>query len=262
MTGNTTIQKELLELSPKLAATINNNNVLTVPADYFDSLPVVTLANCIQLEVKPEVPENYFEHLPAEMLTKIKELEQPATVPVGYFEGLTSTVLAAIKLGNVHDEMQTLSPVIAAIGNKNVLTVPKGYFNNAIDEVLLQIKPEAKIVPLNTKKWAPIRYMLAAAIVGILGFAIFNLITNNPGISNQQVVMAQAEKMIKSDNLDQYFNELSATDIEGYLTEKGQDVEAALVASTINNDDLPAVEDYLLDEATLEEYLVEKNISN
>ena len=50
--------------------------------------------------------------------------------------------------------------------------------------------------------------------------------------------------------------------MEQYLSQNGQDINAALVASSMDNEEgsLPDAADYLLDENTLNDFLKENNL--
>ena len=50
-------------------------------------------------------------------------------------------------------------------------------------------------------------------------------------------------------------NKLSNDDIVKYLEANGSDIQAAIVANSVDKNELPSQEDYLLDEQALDKYL-------
>ena len=224
------------------------------------------------------VPENYFLNFSESLLLKIAETGSlPAKeiitqkVPDGYFENLADTILNKIKeipAETAKEEMYILSPVIAGIGNKNVFKVPEGYFENLISQKQITKEP-AKVVTVNFRKRI-LQYAAAAVVIFLLGIALFNYnnkadtqIKNNLSQAKQtEAVMAKAQQIINENSFDEILNEIPEGEIENYLEQRGLDVQAALVASSIESNNLPAPEDYLFNEDALSDFLKEQNISN
>ncbi|MEO7045517.1 MAG: hypothetical protein ABI091_09455, partial [Ferruginibacter sp.] len=78
-----------------------------------------------------------------------------------------------------------------------------------------------------------------------------------------KTAMADAKQIIKNNSFDQELNTISDNDIEQYLQKRGLDVNAALVASsTDDNSNLPAPEDYINNDNTLDNYLNNANLNN
>jgi len=243
MTSNNEIQNELSALSPTLAA-IPATNVFRVPDNYFNELPS-SMLQLVQADIIPS-------------FSNIKQSGQ--SVPEGYFDGLANSILAKIKKESAVsplEEMQDLSPAIAAIGNENIFRVPSGYFDHVAEEALQNVAPVAKVMEIK-KRPAIVKYLAAAAITGILGLSIFNLATKNNhsnGSALTDPLFASADKIVKENSFDAEFSKLSDKDIEQYLKASGQDVNAALVASAADEANLPAAEDYIINDKTLDEFL-------
>ena len=287
MENKNTIQEEQKEIGSPVFSTIDNNNIFTVPDGYFDELPLKILGK-IQ-DVQQEVPDNYFEELPlkvlgglqesasvpeayfdnlaVEVLGKIISAEKSQEIPAGYFEGLTTNVLQRIKAEEQElsslEEMELFSPTIAEIGNQHPFTVPVGYFEKNIKTVQDQLAPKtlAPIVQMGATRKI-LKYAVAAVVTGLLGFGLYTFNFDSDTAEVNPVVMAQADKIIETNNIDAVFNSLTEEDITDYMTSKGSNIDAALVASTMNDTDLPAAEDYLFDEETLNDYLKEKHLLN
>ena len=287
MENKNTIQEEQKEIGSPVFSTIDNSNIFTVPDRYFDELPLKLLGKIqnVQLEIpdnyfeelplkvfgglqeSASVPEAYFDNLAVEVLGKIISAEKSQEIPAGYFEGLTTNVLQRIKAEEQEltslEEMGLLSPTIAQIGNQHPFTVPVGYFEKNIKTVQDQLAPKtlAPIVQMGATRKI-LKYAVAAVVTGLLGFGLYTFNFDSDTAEVNPVVMAQADKIIETNNIDAVFNSLTEEDITDYMTSKGSNIDAALVASTMNDTDLPAAEDYLFDEETLNDYLKEKNILN
>ena len=114
------------------------------------------------------------------------------------------------------------------------------------------------------------QYAAAAVIAISLSLALFNYnnkantqIENNVAQAKQtEAVMADAKQIINEDSFDEILNQLPEGEIENYLEQRGLDVQAALVASSIESNNLPSAEDYLFNENTLSDFLREQNIPN
>lgn len=224
------------------------------------------------------VPDNYFQNFSETLLIKIVESGNlPAKeiinqkVPEGYFENFAANILSKIKesdLQTAQEEIKTLSPVIAGIGNKNVFNVPQGYFENPLWTATTNAEP-AKVIKVNFRKRV-LQYAAAAVIAISLSLALFNYnniantqIENNVAQAIQtEAVMADAKQIINEDSFDEILNQLPEGEIENYLEQRGLDVQAALVASSIESNNLPSAEDYLFNENTLSDFLREQNIPN
>ncbi len=225
-----------------------------------------------------KVPENYFLNFSEILLSKIEETGSLPSkeiitqkVPEGYFENLYDSILKKIKFAaviSVDEEMEMLSPVITGIGKANIFKVPEGYFENVLIPAQTITQP-AKVVTVNFRKRI-LQYAAAAVVTFILGLALVNYnnkantqIENNVAQAKQtEAVMAKAQQIISNDSFDEILNELPAGEIENYLEQRGLDVQAALVASSIESNNLPSAEDYLFNENTLSDFLKEQNIPN
>lgn len=212
------------------------------------------------------VPVGYFERFNEELGVLLQPdfsniLSTPRatmTVPDGFFDGFAGSVLQKIKMADTStEEIKQLSPALSATGNDNVFTVPHSFFNNFSDQVLSQVQRPAKIVSMKSRSVFA-RYAAAAVITGILGLTTFSLLDNKSDaepISITALAMADANKIIQTNSFDRVLETVSDEEIVGFLQSSGQDVKAALVASSTDSKELPAAEDYILNENTLDNYL-------
>jgi hypothetical protein len=242
MTDRATILTELEIVSPLLAS-VPYVNVYKVDADYFDGL---------RAELQARIIGDGFTSESSNM-----------QIPAGYFDTLSANVLQKIKAiehNEVQEELESVSSLVASIGNENVYQVPQGYF----EQIQFKNKNEAKVVKLNPLSKI-FKYAAAAVVVGLLGLGVFKFIDNNnvkPDAASI-AVFDEANKIIKEGSFEKELENLSDKDLEKYLSENGVDVTAGLVASTINDESkLPEVDDYLFDDNTLNEFLKSNNINN
>ena len=283
------ILNELTALSPAIAA-IQNHNVFTVPAGYFDRLAESIVMNvtadtgklfsAITQTTPPAVPAGYFDSLADTILHKIKAQETAAvelkelspllhsipknnlfTVPQGYFESLSENVLSKVAVeDNAAAELKELSPMLYAIQNENIFTVPRGYFESLPAAILNQVQASpAKLVTMKSRRtFSVIKYAVAAIFTGAMALGVYKFIA---GSESNRIIPVVANvpdyktinKTIK--NVDEELAKVSDDDIIKYLQANGSDVDAALVANTMDEKELPTQDDYLTDDKALDKYL-------
>ena len=249
MNNREDILVEMKNISATVAA-IPVVNVFTVDEAYFSTLPIIIMA---QINV-------------GDSLKSARNL----TVPEGYFNSLAGNILSKIHAleNDVTAELKEISPLLAGIDNKETYTAPQGYF----DELKFVEKQQdtAKVISIN-KPRSIFKYAAAAVITGLLGLSIVNIVDNNnnnavdPLTTTAQTISASAptSPLALNGSFDEALKNISDNEIEQYLQKGGQDVNAALVASSTDDvDKLPEATDYLLDENVLENYLKENNLNN
>jgi hypothetical protein len=289
------ILKELEELSPTLAA-VPRLNVFSVPEGYFDNLrgelilKVYTADdNEFQQKMSASVPEGYFDNLAGNILARIKSLEVEDGVseetsaisavvgkignknlfqaPVGYFENLTANILELVNdtvAGeSVMEETASISAVVAGLGNKNVFSVPVGFFEQLNIRPGIEDKKPAKLVTM-TPRSNVFRYAAAAVVTGIVAISAFFILDNQNKVGSAEglTAMAEAKQILKTNSFDEKLASVSDEAIVNFLESKGQDVEAALVASLSDNKNLPSTTDYLLNDEMLDEVLKTLDLNN
>lgn len=206
-----------------------------------------------------EVPEGYFNNLHNRVLTNVfihqdeKNLSQ--TVPVGYFESLSDKILSRIKETeqSAEEEIKELSPALHYLKAENVFTVPENYFDDLSDRIKKKIKAEpAKVISINrVVKWW--KYAAAAIVAGIITVTSFE-IYNNGGTKMPPYVQLSAQ--YKSDaKFEQGIASLSADDIANYLEKTTTILDDESLINSTDTKELPAPDDYLLNENTLDNYL-------
>lgn len=224
MHSNDTIQNELKELNSILAG-ISNRNVYTVPEGYFDVL-------------SHDILQGIREQTSA--------IADSSTVPAGYFDGLADSIMGKIKAGAVADEGSSL---LVGIQNINVYQVPEGYFDNLAANILSKLHQPAKVVVMRARSTF-FRYAAAAVITGIMGLSVISVFDKKPTDR-----FASTAK-----DLDKEFASITDAEIVSYLQKDGQDINAALVASIADDQNLPEQVDYLTDDKTLDNLLDELKV--
>lgn len=287
METNKDILNELQSVSPLVAA-MEKVNVFSVPQGYFDSISATVLAclheeqdsaGIIETGFMPAVPHGYFDQLAGSILHKIKTAETAADevmalspmlsaiqnknvfeVPFGYFENLNSTVIDKIKITGANEELQNLSPLLLSLQHTNLFRVPAGYFTSLPYEILQKVQqPKAKVVSI-WKRNSLIKYVAAAMLTGVMALGVYRFI-DKPGTAVNVVVALDASVEKGKSMNNQQFNEglqkLTDADIAKYLENNGDIADVAGLRNNIDESSLPSQEDYLLDGATLENYLME-----
>jgi len=287
MENRTDILNELQELSPTLAA-IEKVNVFTVPEGYFEYLEADVLMriekeNGLTGHAEKDVPAGYFDGLATSILAKIKAKEseeenkveetgilspqlsaiqhtQTFEVPAGYFDTLADSILARIKTADAEDaatEIRVLSPMLYSIQNENVFRIPAGYFEGLSETVLNKVKPAAKVVTMKSRTATFFKYAVAAVFTGVMALGVFKF-TGNSTKNELPDYVKIGMNDIK--DVDQELAKISEADIIKYLEANDTDVKAAIVANSVDKNELPTEEDYLFDEKALDKYLNSINI--
>lgn len=246
MENKTDILNELKELSPVIAA-LEKVNVFTVPEGYFEYLSADILTgietesdlaiNASSIIAVDEVPTGYFDTVPDAILTKIKALESNDAVA----------------------EIKELSPMLHSIQSENIFEVPAGYFENLSADVLQKIKPQSKVVNIQSRTRTFFKYAVAAAFTGVMALGVFKFTADS---TNRIDLPDYVTAGLLVDDVDQGLSEISNAEIVKYLEASGTDVKAAFVANSIDKNELPAQEDYLLDDQALDKYLNSINLDD
>ena len=285
MENSIDILNELQALSPTIAA-LEKVNVFTVPDGYFEYLSADILMgidaengllNLASDDLVAEVPAGYFDALAGSIFSKIKALdiegnnlssELIATrsknvfeVPAGYFESLAGSILTKIKTEVGEDaatEIRALSPMLYSIQNVNVFAVPQGYFENLSGDLLDKVIPQPKVVKMQRRSNSFFKYAVAAALTGVMAFGVLKFTTTGKKVVLPEYVTAG----LKVQDVDQELAKISDDDIVKYLEANGTDVKTAMVANSVDENELPSQEDYLLDEKALDKYLNSINVNN
>ncbi|MBC7866825.1 MAG: hypothetical protein H7X88_04755 [Gloeobacteraceae cyanobacterium ES-bin-316] len=241
-----------------LIAGIGNKNIYTVPEGYFANFCPNILAETSQQSRDVFVETQVISAEVAGIGN-----QNVYTVPAGYFSQVADNVLALLNQDmGVLDETRELSELVASIGNKNIYNVPQGYFENLPEGVMQKTAPTAKVVNMRSR-FSAFKYAVAAAVTGFIAFSTFFMLNKDSGVANTQTaVMTEASQIIKANSFDKEMNSISDDAIVAFLENKGQNVEAALVASLVDDKNLPDADEYLLNENALDDILNTLELNN
>lgn len=241
MENRTDILNELKELSPTIAA-MEKVNVFTVPQGYFDCLSADIL-----MGIETENGSG-------------NTVSPTADVPAGYFDTLAGSILAKIKTPETEDavtEIRALSPMLYSIQNEHVFDVPMGYFEGFSETVLNTVNPPVKVVSMKRRTSTFFKYAVAAAFTGVMALGVFKFTDN----STEKIELPDyVTAGLQVQDVDQELAKIADADIVNFLEANGTDVKTAMVAGSIDENELPSQEDYLLDEKALDKYLNTINI--
>ena len=275
----TDIINELEQLQSPLAAQ-PPVNVFTVPQGYFEGLAASVMRavqgdnilQSLQPPANADVPAGYFDNLASNILNKIKAQENEEeplsplleslrktnvfTVPQGYFEGLSEAITA----GQATTDIQ-LSTTLESLRQQQVFTVPTGYFEALPGQIMAQVQPKAKLVSFMRSRF--VKYAAAAMLAGAmaLGAYQFTQKSSDSGTGTQALaaltdVQKKGIELSKNDALyNQEMEQLSGEAIAQFLTANGDDLETAVAAAAVNENELPNETDLMLDDAALEDFL-------
>jgi hypothetical protein len=233
MENRNDILNELQAISPLLAG-MQKVNVFTVPAGYFERL-----ADGMLLLVNEEKNT---------LLSSIHK--QSSSVPAAYFDTLADTILNKIKA----QEAAETYPVLSSISKQNVYTVPQGYFETLSGAVTAKTNtPQVKVVTMH-KRTAWMKYAAAAVFTGIIALSVYKFTATNVKIK-MDAATTEGMAIAKENKFDEEFSKVTDEDIIKYLQVNGTDVDAAVVANVVDENELPSKEDYLTDDKALDKYL-------
>ena len=270
MRSNNTIYNELKELN-SLLANISNRNVYTVPQGYFDvvshDILLAVQQTDIEISINNTVPEGYFDGFASSIMAKIKvdaisvdeesallagiKYINPYQVPASYFANLSGLIIEKILADSTDTEESIL---LANLQLLNPYQVPVGYFDNLSAEIMRKIPQPAKVIEMK-KRSSFFNYAAAAVITGIIGLSIISVFDKKQ--TDNSIMPGNEATVITPNNIDKEFATLTDADIVNYLQKDRQDVNAALVASIAEDNNLPDQVDYLTDDKTLDNLLNE-----
>ena len=289
---NDNIQDELQALSPILAG-IKDINVFTTPAGYFNQLSVsvidaISSSRYIDTNTTDNssvsVPKGYFENLAKNVIQKIKN-QQPeiATetgvgmsglldnlskenvfeIPVNYFNSLGVDILLKINATeNDTDKLKQIAPLLYRCTKENAGEIPAGYFDNLSSTILKKIadKTPGKVIEMSGR-FSFVKYAVAAIFIGAISMIVFNYYDKpaNINIHEYAALDSSVEKGKAMDDakFNETLNSLSEEEIASYLQKTGTEADVALLSSSVDENSVPSQEEYLLNDKTLENFIID-----
>ena len=243
------ILNELRDLSLLLAG-MEKVNVFSVPEGYFESLSAD-----IQASLREESEINFGTH----------SGQQNTEVPLGYFDTLADTILNRVKQGEAitaADELRSLSPMLYSIQDAQVFEVPAGYFESLPGSILAKIDQQpAKVVTMRSHAAGILKYAVAAVFTGAMALGVFKF-TGSAENGQLDPVVLEGTKIANENRFEEELAKVSDVDIVKFLESSGTEVDAAVVANSVDANELPSQEDYLTDEKALDNYLNNINVKD
>ncbi|WP_142684067.1 hypothetical protein [Chitinophaga polysaccharea] len=242
MNSQTYISDELMQIAP--GVNWPADIPFTVPADYFEHLPAVIMQQ-IQLEdlrnTMPAVPGH------------------PVTVPASYFEELPKAILQRIQTEEkqpdfiaVNEELETLSPFLAAIPKATPFTVPAGYFESLRAEYPGTANSLRTVHRNRTATW--LKWTVAACLTAFIGGSALLFVINNNNHHNN--IEKQLEALDDQDIVNYLQTHTDPFDNDAFFATS---VETTPVQSQLNEAvPLEAIEKYLQRTDLSKEVLPEK----
>jgi hypothetical protein len=118
------------------------------------------------------------------------------------------------------------------------LDIPDDYFEKLPDEILYKIHATSNVISINKKNYY-FKIAVAAVIVGLLGIGLVYFLNNKkadtPPSFVKNIDSSEKYNSLNSNNLDVEINKLNEDELISYLEDNGHDVNAALVASLVED---------------------------
>lgn len=235
------------------------------------------------------IPESYFSGLYKQILEKAKSATSSILhaydtkyfasethfldVPEGYFDNLAGNILKKIEslqIDHAREELRHLSPMLYSVQNENLFSVPAGYFEILPGAILNAIHPptQAKVVAIK-KRGLVWNYAVAAMLTGVMAVSAlwitnrsFKLTPVLSEVKNISSYISDASQFKNEQQLNEGIASLSDDEIMKYLEVTGTNADDDVLAAGIPEKELPAEQDYLFDEKTLDTYLDRIDLKN
>jgi len=293
MENSNTIQTELLSLSPLIAA-LGKGNLFVLPEGYFEDLPgnILRLARVSDLnkgfenhQATESVPDGYFDQLAGSIFNRIKaqtseqvgsenseisaelaSLKYKTTleIPADYFNSVTDSILKKIEAldDNVIEETSAISGLVSSLDRKNLFSLPDGYFDNLARQVQIRFSPAARVVSIS-KFRSFFKYAAAAMVISAISIAVVKYNNQgNTGYTSKLDGIIQSGIKMDNKKFDETLNTLSQDDILQYLEKNSSDEDVATLTADLEDKTLPAEDEYLVDEKTLDKFIEAINTKN
>ncbi|HET6768027.1 MAG TPA: hypothetical protein VFH08_11530 [Chitinophagaceae bacterium] len=254
MTNRNTILNELKDLESSLGS-YSPQNLYTVPNGYFEGLPTQILNRIKALEATEAKEE--LEYLSPLLSTVSKKM--PYSVPAGFFQDLGNNIAQQIGEPTNHlqkesfgqtseEEIESLSPLLSSLKNKNPYSIPAGYFETLETKV---DKKEAKVISITKRRWY--RFAVAAAVIGIVvigGLLFMNQGQPDVNKNPRAWVNKNVNKKVSQEKIDEFVK--LAEDESINTTEDNDATKQAEIKELMKDVPEKEIEDFLNDAVALE----------
>lgn len=234
----------------------NPQNIYAVPAGYFEGLADQILNRIKALESTDAKDE--LKYL-SPLLSNLSK-ETPYSVPAGFFQNFNEDVLKRISEKENHlrkesfgqtsqEEIESLSPLLSGLKNKNTYSVPAGYFDTLKQRIE---KKEARVVSITGRKWY--RLAAAAVIIGIVvigGLLFIKQRQINP-VDNPHAWIEKNVKKVDKTKIDELVSLTSNGDLTDKSGSESDAVQKAEIKELMKDVPEKEIEDFLNDAIALE----------
>jgi hypothetical protein len=274
MKKNAEILEELTHLKSTWGDHVDETQLFRVPEGYFEHLPNLILENvkASQLETELNItidkagpydfPVDYFEQLENNILQQIRNIQpiiegrsqsfdaiavkDTFQLPTDYFASFEQNLFKKMGLqsDNAITEIETISPLLAELKNKESYKAPETYFN-AIDfsEKIQDKTVERKVVEhpsVKSIKWA--RWAAAASIILIFFVGGFRFLSPDNTLSSQDKFEKSLAQIPETQIREWLSNNIDETDVNSLSANllNSKDLKTKQALENITEDDIEA----------------------
>jgi len=253
MTNRNIILNELKDIGSALG-NYSPQNIYAVPTGYFEGFPTQILNRIKALEATNTDDE--LKYL-SPLLSSVSK-ETPYSVPAGFFQNLSDDILQKVSEHADHlqkesfgqtseEEIESLSPLLSSLKNKNPYSVPAGYFEN------LESKAEqekTKVISITKRRWY--RLAVAAVFIGVVAIGGFLFIGQRQvTVDNPQAwINKNVSKKVSNEKIDEFVK--LAEDETINTTEESDATKQAEMKELMKDVSEKEIEDFLNDAVALE----------
>jgi hypothetical protein len=194
--------EELKDIAPTIV-NLRNQNLYSIPADYFDSL-ADSIVNYIKL-------------------TEIRDIN-PYFVPENYFDTLADSIANKIRSSRsyeIHEELSEIAPLLTTVKKENVFSFPDNYFEKLTIPVTANSTTKVISIGNNIRKW--VTYVAAASVLFIVATTSYLYVT----IHNQN-----GETL----SIEQRLAQLKDQEIINYLKENDEIISGDIIPASVEED--------------------------
>lgn len=155
---------------------------------------------------------------------------------------------------------------IPAIKHLTPFAVPDNYFDVLPHQIINKtsnINRRATILHFSSIGRKVAAGFVIFFIAGLISLYFFNKHADSSMPDNEQMaVFADAKKIIATNSFEEELAKVDAADLEEYLASNGHDINAALIASVENDDEITNEDELLTDDQAIDQLYNKMNLSN
>jgi hypothetical protein len=195
--------EELRDIAPAVA-NLGNQNLYSVPNNYFDSL-ADSIINLIRL-------------------TEIHSIN-PYSIPDGYFDILADSIMHKVQLNSsneIDQELLELAPLLNTVNKANAFSIPDGYFERLSISGIKTTPAKVISVGRSIQKW--VTYAAAASVLFIVAATTYLYVTVHGHLSEKNLT------------IEQRLGQLNDQEIISYLKENEEIISGDVIPASVEQD--------------------------